>query len=193
MKLNPQNNTPLFVISGASGSGKTSICHKIADAFGFYYSISHTSRSQREKEKNGEDYYFISEDEFKTKIKYGDFIEWALVYDNYYGTCEKIILNKLEQNIPVIMDLDTKGALNLKSLYPENAVLIFIETESLDELKKRLLSRNRDTLEDIEKRLSMAKDEIAKKERYDYVVLNKDFDVALSDVSKIVNKNLNTK
>lgn len=176
---------PLFVVSGASGSGKTSICRKIADEFGFYYSVSHTTRPQREKEAQGVDYFFVSVDEFKKLIENDEFLEWAQVYDNYYGTSKRIIQEKLQQNIAVILDLDTQGATSIKSIFP-NSVTIFIRTPSLQDLEDRLVKRGRDSQEEISKRVNYAKNENAKMDQYDYVVLNDDFDKAVDEVKEIV-------
>lgn len=177
---------PVFVVSGASGSGKTSLCRKIARKFDFYYSISHTTREKREMETDGVDYFFVTHDEFQKKIDEGEFIEWAKVYDNFYGTSKKIIQEKLEQGRAVILDVETVGAANLKATFPDEAVLIFIETPSIKDLEERLRSRGRDTEQEIEKRVAYAQNEISKKDQYDHIVLNDDFDTAFERMSDIV-------
>lgn len=176
---------PLIVVSGASGSGKTSICRQIAKAFGLYYSVSHTTRPRRDKEENAVDYFFVSPDEFQRLVSSGEFLEWARVYDNCYGTSKKIIEDKLESGIGVILDVDTQGAANIKRLFPD-AVSIFLNTPTLNDLENRLKKRGRDSEDEIQKRVAYAAGENAKMGQYDHVVLNDDFDRAIAEVKGVV-------
>lgn len=186
-------STPLLVvISGPSGSGKTTICRQISAEYGWYYSISHTTRSKKDGETEGADYFFIEEDEFKKMITEGDFLEWANVYENYYGTSKKVIFDKLNQGHSVILDLDTQGAKSIKAIYPE-AILIFIKIPSLDELEKRLVGRGRDSNQEIQKRLGSAEEELKSIHFYDHVVVNADLDKAIKDVKMIIQDNLGNK
>jgi guanylate kinase len=187
LQSNPSKRPPLFVVSGASGSGKTSICRKIATEFGLYYSVSHTTRPKRAKEVEGKDYFFVSAVEFKALIKAGEFLEWAQVYDNYYGTSKRIIEEKLAKGSGVILDVDTQGAASIKTLFPD-AVLIFLNTPSLKDLQDRLTMRGRDSNDEIKKRVAYAENENAKMAQYDYVILNDDFDRAVGEVKGIVAK-----
>lgn len=182
-------NMPLFVISGASGSGKTSICRKIAAAFGLYYSVSHTTRPRRNKEKDGVDYFFVTDDAFQKLVANGEFMEWARVYDNCYGTSRRIIENKLKSGTGVILDVDTQGAANIKKIFPD-AVLIFLNTPTLQDLEDRLKERGRDSEDEIKKRIAYATGENAKMNQYDHVVVNDDFDRAFAEVSEIVRAKL---
>lgn len=185
IQQNSAKSPPLIVVSGASGSGKTSICRKIAAEFGLYYSVSHTTRPKRAKEEDGKDYFFVTTDEFKKLIKAGEFLEWAPVYDNYYGTSKRIIEEKLAAGMGVILDVDTQGAASIKALFPD-AVLIFLNTPSLMDLQNRLTKRGRDSGDEIKKRVAYAENENAKMGQYDYVVLNDDFDRAVDEVKAIV-------
>lgn len=187
MDVIKSQNPPLVVVSGASGSGKTSICRKVAKAFGLYYSVSHTTRQRRDKEENGVDYFFVNAEEFQTLVSSGEFLEWARVYDNCYGTSKKIIEEKLKGGIGVILDVDTQGAANIKKLFPQ-AVSIFLNTPTLQDLENRLKKRGRDSVEEIDKRVAYAAGENAKMGQYDYVVLNDDFDRAIGEVSDIVSR-----
>lgn len=180
----------LIVVSGASGSGKTSICRRIADEFGLYYSISHTTRPQRDKEMNGRDYFFVSREEFENLLARGEFLEWATVYDNFYGTSRRILEDKLKQGKGVILDVDTQGADAIRQLFPD-AVTIYLSTLTLDDLASRLRSRGRDSDNEILKRLTYAESENAKMHQYDHVVVNDDFDEALDRVRDIVTRQQN--
>lgn len=180
---------PLIVISGASGSGKTSICRKIAAEYGFYYSVSHTTRPRRDKEVEGKDYFFIAKDEFEKLIKQREFLEWAQVYGNYYGTSKNIIRQKQQAGVGVILDVDTQGAANIKKIFPD-AVLIFLKTKSVHDLHHRLTERGRDSAEEIQKRVAYAQNENAKMHQYDYMVLNDDFDQAIRTVKDIIEKSI---
>ena len=183
--ISHQKSPPFIVVSGASGSGKTTICRKIAENLGLYYSVSHTTRAKRPSEAHSVDYYFVSVPDFMGMIDSGDFFEWAKVYDNFYGTSKKIIQEKLAQGQGVILDLDTQGATQIKALFPES-VLIFVDTPSLEDLQKRLHVRATDSAQEIAKRISHAENEIAKKGHYDFVVLNDQLPKALASVQKIV-------
>lgn len=180
---------PFFAVSGPSGSGKTSICRKMAAEFGLYYSVSHTSRPQRENEVNGKDYFFVTRQEFENLQSQGEFLEWAQVYDNLYGTSKRIIEEKLGQGQGVIVDVDTQGADSIRNLMP-HVVLIFIRTPHLEDLTERLKIRGRDSLDEIAKRMKNAESELSHIKEYDHVVVNDDFDRAASEVKAIIQKTL---
>ena len=179
------SDAPFYVVSGPSGSGKTSVCHAIANEYNWYYSVSHTTRTMREGEENGKDYYFVSVDEFKQMIEKGDLLEWAKVYDNYYGTSKKHIEERLQQGQGVILDLDTQGADQIKKLMPR-AILVFIKTPDLDELRERLRNRGQDDEAEISKRMSNAENEMSHIDEYDHVILNDELDRAVNRFKEII-------
>ncbi len=179
----------LFIVSGPSGVGKTTICKKVATQLGLYYSISFTTRKKRSGEKEGVDYYFVSETQFKNMIKNGEFLEYAKVHDAYYGTSKKIIAEKLAAGISVIMDLDTQGALNLKQQDP-TTVLIFIEPPSMDILKQRIQGRKTDAPEVIEKRLLAARAEMTLKNQYHFILVNESLEQTIYALAAIISASL---
>lgn len=178
---------PLIVISGASGSGKTTICRLLAQRLGFYYGVSHTTRPMRKNETHSVDYFFVSRDEFDRMVKHGDFLEHAVVYNNYYGTSKSVVDEHRLKGRGVVLDVDTQGALNIKKAVPE-ACLIFLKSPSVEVLRKRLEKRGTDSPENIEKRLKEALKEESFSSKYDYVVVNEDLDRAYDEVEVIVKK-----
>lgn len=176
----------LFIISGPSGAGKGTICkHLLEDAENMVLSISATTREPREGEVHGESYYFIDKETFVTRIEEGGFLEYAEVFDNYYGTPKENVVEKLAQGIDVVLEIDIQGAKKVKESYPEG-IFIFILPPSLKELRRRLIGRGTDSMEVIEKRLSKSLDEIREIHAYDYFVINDDLDVAVAEVEAIV-------
>ena len=183
----PENLHKLFVISSPSGGGKTSLINKLFEdsrSANFEKSISDTSRQKRQGDLEGKDYYFLSEKDFKDKIKKEEYVEYATVFGNFYGTSKEEIKKKYN-NSNLILELDWQGAYAVKELF-DDAKLIFLVPPSLDDLKQRLIKRNLDSSQEIENRLSEAKKEISKSEMYDYLVLNDDFDKAFEDLSQIL-------
>lgn len=182
-----QKDPPVIVVSGASGSGKTTICRILSNELGLYYSVSHTTRAKRDCEVSARDYYFVTVDEFKTMIAAGDFVESAQVYNNYYGTSRRLIEWHLSQGRGVILDLDTQGATNIKKVFPK-AALIFLQTPTMDDLRKRLVRRGRDSAAEIEGRLAYAQNELSKIDQYDHVIVNDNLDKAVDEARHIVKK-----
>ena len=183
----PENLHKLFVISSPSGGGKTSLINKLFEdtrSMNFKKWISDTTRQKREGDINGRDYYFLSEKEFKDKIEKEEYVEYASVFGNFYGTSKEEIKTKYN-NSNLILELDWQGAYAVKELF-DDAKLIFLVPPSLDDLKQRLIKRNLDSSKEIENRLSEAKKEISKSEMYDYLVLNDDFNKAFEDLSQIL-------
>jgi guanylate kinase len=181
----------IFVFSAPSGAGKSTIIKEILrNRSDLVYSISATTRSKRDNEVDGVDYFFISEDEFKQKIERGEFIEWEQFYDYYYGTLKSFVDQELEKGNNLVLELDVKGALSIKKIYKE-AVLIFIQPPSIEELKQRLEQRRTETEEDFQKRIDRAEMELAQKDKFDYRVLNVDIEKAKQDVNKIIDKEIN--
>ncbi len=176
---------PIIVVSGASGSGKTSLCRMVADHLRLFFSISHTTRSIRPGEVNGRDYHFVDRAQFDMMVQKGDFLEWEEVYGNCYGTSKAPIEAHLARGEGVILDVDTKGALRIKKMIPE-AFLVFIKAPSLDELKKRLSNRGSETQESMERRLSEALKEESFQNDYDTVLINHDLGDAFEDLSALI-------
>ena len=183
--LMSRNKGKLFVISGPSGAGKGTICGKLLEAENTDFSVSMTTREAREGEVHGKDYYFVTREEFTASIEKGNFLEYAVVFDNMYGTPKDEVLKKLERGHNVILDIDVQGALQVKASMPE-AVLIFILPPSLAVLRQRLTDRNTDAPDVIEKRLSKAVNEIKFIGEYDYYVINDDLDTAVAEAEAII-------
>ena len=174
-----------IIISGPSGVGKGTICNKLIDELNAWYSVSTTTRSPREGEIDGVNYFFISKDEFEEKIKNGEFLEYNLYNGNYYGTSKKIVLEKINQGINVFSEIDVNGAKNIKKLFPD-ALLIYIAPPSIEDLRKRLIGRGTESLDKIESRLKIAEEELKQVDFYDYVVVNDEIDTATKRVKEII-------
>lgn len=175
----------IFVLSAPSGTGKTTICEILIRSLpNLKMSISHTTRKPRTGERDGIDYFFIDKEVFETMIKNDDFIEWAEVYGNFYGTSKKIINELLQSGNDILLDIDIQGAKNIKKTYPDS-VLIFILPPSLEELEKRLKYR-KEEIDTIKMRLNKAKEEISQYKIYDYLVVNDDLDKAVKEILCII-------
>ena len=182
-----KQNINIFVISSPSGGGKTSLIKKLLEdprSEGTVLSISHTTREKRLNEKDGVDYFFTDKKSFENKIKKNDFLEYATVFDNYYGTSQETVNTLVSQGKTVILELDWQGAKQVKSKIP--CYLIFLLPPSIDDLKKRLIDRNLDESEIIEKRIKEAKNEISNSKIYDFLILNDNFEMALQDLKSII-------
>ena len=179
------NGGKLFVISGPSGTGKGTICAELLKDIGNEFSVSMTTRSPREGEVHGREYFFVSREEFLDNVEKGNFLEHATVFDNFYGTPKDMVLKRLEKGRNVILDIDVQGGLQVKQAMPE-AVLIFILPPSLTELRKRLEGRKTEEPEIIEKRLSKALNEIRFIGEYDYYIVNDDVDTAVANARGII-------
>ena len=178
----------IIAISAPSGSGKTTIVRRILkDIPELVFSVSATTRKRRKEEKEGSDYYFITENEFKKKIDNNEFIEWEKFYDYYYGTYKKVVDNAVSDGKTVILEVDVKGALSLKKIYPD-AVLIYIVPPSFDELVNRLVKRKTEDRADLQKRIDRAKMELELKDKFDYFVDNKELEKAVAETEILVGK-----
>ena len=181
----------LYMISGPSGAGKGTIVSELMKRDDrLALSISCTTRYQREGEIDGVHYYFIDKERFQAMIEEGDFLEYAQVFDNFYGTPMSKVEEKRSAGYDVILEIDVQGALQVKKK-AEDAKLIFILPPSFEVLRKRLTGRNTETPEQVEKRLAKAEKEMSLKDRYDYSVVNDDLDTAVEEVYDIIKKNRN--
>jgi len=178
----------LIVISGPSGVGKSTICKSLIEKKlnNVELSVSATTRKQRISEVDGISYYFKSEHEFQEMIYRNEFLEYAKVYDNYYGTPKQHVIDKLVKGINVILEIDTHGAMQVKSNY-EKGVFIFIMPPCFNILKTRILKRGTESKGDIKKRLESAFGEIHEIINYDYIVVNDDVDKAVDKIVCILN------
>ena len=176
----------LFIVSAPSGTGKTTIIKRILKEFpDFVFSVSATTRKKRENEKNGKDYFFLTEEEFKEKIENNEFAEWEKFYDYYYGTFKKYLDDNLENGKSVLLEIDVKGALKLRENYPES-VLIFIVPPSFDELVNRLKNRRTEDEIDFQKRIERAEFELRHKDKFDYFVHNEEIEKAVTDIKSLI-------
>ena len=182
-------NGKLIVFSAPSGAGKTSIVKYLVeqDELNLGFSISATSREKRSEEINGEDYYFLSTDEFKSHIKSDSFLEWEEVYrDNFYGTLKSEVERIWGLGKHVIFDIDVSGGLRIKRKYPEDTIAIFVKPPSVDELKIRLKKRKTETKNKINMRISKASAEMATADLFDLVIENKILKSAQKEARNIV-------
>lgn len=175
----------LIVLSGPSGAGKGTICKALIDSGIFELSISMTTRAPRTGEQDGVHYYFATREQFQKTIEEGGFLEYAQIYENYYGTPKAPVLEKLEQGKDVMLEIEMQGALQVKKSYPE-AVLIFVLPPSLKVLKERLTGRGTETAEQIALRTSTSLKEIQMIYEYDYSIFNDRLEDAVSDVKTII-------
>lgn len=178
----------LIIFSAPSGSGKTTLVrHLLTRDLGLEFSISATSRPPRGEEVHGKDYYFLSSEEFKERVLHGDFLEWEEVYSGtMYGTLRSEVERIWEKGNAVIFDMDVIGGLNLKSLYGDNALSVFVMPPSMEELEKRLRGRKTDSDDKIRQRLAKARREIGRSDRFDHILLNNDLETAKKEAESLV-------
>jgi guanylate kinase len=178
--------TTVFIISAPSGSGKsTLVSHLLADLPGLMFSISYTTRAPRGAERDGESYHFVSRQEFQAMVARDEFLEWAEVFGNYYGTHRGILEESRALGRDLVLDIDVQGARQLIQKIPE-AVTVFILAPSRQILERRLRARGEDRDEVIERRLRDAADEIRRYSDYHYVLINRELDESDAILSSIV-------
>lgn len=181
----------LIVISGPSGSGKGTIIKEVLKKKPeIVYSISYTTRPKRKGEIDGKDYFFISKRKFENLIKKDFFLEWAKVYNYYYGTSKDFVLENLKQNKDVILEIEIQGARKIREIFDkQNAVFIFIAPPDFEELKRRIIERKRgETEEEIKERLNFAIQELEESKNYDYIIINDSINRAVEEVLDVIEK-----
>lgn len=186
--ISNQYTGTLFIISAPSGAGKSSLIRAYLEQKNQYpakVSISHTTRAPRPGEEHGEDYYFVDHDHFESLISDKAFVEYANVFDHYYGTSKAEIEQSLLQGINVFLDIDWQGAQQVREKMPQSKS-IFILPPSLAELENRLIKRGQDTEQVIRKRMAKAQAEISHYHEYDYVIINDDFNTSLNALNSII-------
>jgi guanylate kinase len=176
----------IFIVAAPSGGGKTSLVNGLIQSMSqIELSISHTTRVARPKEQHGRDYFFVSTNEFQAMLAAHSFIEHAQVFEHYYGTAKQQITDRTSLGIDVILDIDWQGAEQIRKMIPE-AITIFLLPPSLEALRERLQNRQQDNISIIEKRMQQAQAEIAHFNEFDYLLVNKEFDIALSELKAII-------
>lgn len=176
----------LFVISGPSGTGKGTLCKKLAEGRDIEISISMTTRDPRPGERDGKEYFFVSREEFGRSAAAGNLLESANVFGNMYGTPKDAVMKKIERGRDVILEIDVQGGLQVREAMPEHTVLIFLLPPSMVALRERLTGREAGPDDSIERRLGAAVNEMKLVGEYDYCVYNDDLDEAVSDVRAII-------
>jgi guanylate kinase len=183
----------IILITAPSGSGKTSIVKHLMKKFpSLAFSVSATTRKPRNDEKDGRDYYFISENDFKEKIHNKEFLEWEMVYEGkYYGTLKSDISRIWKENKVPVLDIDVQGAIHVQQQYPVNTISIFVQAPSVEELKRRLKLRGSETDESLQARVNKSTYEMTFKKHFENIIINQNFKEACNDAEKIIGNFLN--
>jgi guanylate kinase len=178
----------IIIITAPSGAGKTSITRYLLNKYPqLDFSVSAATRAPRGKEKNGVDYYFVSVDEFQHKINHNEFVEWEMVYEGkYYGTLKSELERIWNKGKAPMLDIDVKGAIHVQRQYPETSLSIFVEPPSVEELKKRLMSRGTESEESIATRINKASYEMSFRHSFDQVILNDDLEKACRQTEEVI-------
>ena len=183
----------MVILSSPSGVGKTTLTKKIQQKYEkFKISVSHTTRSPRSNEVDGVDYFFISKEKFEDLINKNEFYEYAKIFGNYYGTLKKKVDDLIMSN-DIIFDIDWQGTKQLSKFKNLNLIKIYLITDSKEELKKRLIKRNQNTKEEIEKRFNSFDTDVKHWHDYDYIIINKNLDTCFRQIENIIKNNKNQK
>ena len=189
--MNVDGENIMVILSSPSGVGKTTLTKKIQQKYhSFKISVSHTTRAARSNEVNGVDYYFVSQSEFELLIKEKKFYEYAKIFENFYGTLKENVDKTITKN-DIIFDIDWQGTQQLSKFKNLKLIKIFLITENKDELKKRLLSRNQNTVAEVEKRFNAFDDDVKHWKDYDYIIINKNLEICFRQIESIIYKNKN--
>lgn len=180
----------LIVISGPSGAGKGTVCKELMKKYNYNISVSATTRSPREGEVDGVNYHFLDKKDFEKRLSNNEFLEYAQVYGNYYGTFKKTVEDELIKGNNMILEIDIQGTLQVQKVY-KNAIYIFLLPPSIKELKNRILKRGSETEYSFNLRFSSVSEELKYMSRYDYAVVNDDLDNAVDKVHSIINTEMN--
>jgi len=185
----------LIIFSAPSGAGKTTIVRHLLDKnLNLEFSISATSRGMRHTETDGKDYYFLTPEEFRRKIENNEFLEWEEVYaGTYYGTLKSEVERIRSIGKNVIFDVDVVGGCNIKKFYGEEALAVFVQPPSVEELRKRLIARSTDSPEVIEKRVAKAEYELTFAQQFDCIIVNEDLERAFEEAENCIRNFINTK
>ena len=184
--MNVDGENIMVILSSPSGVGKTTLTKKIQQKYhSFKISVSHTTRAARSNEVNGVDYYFVSQSEFELLIKEKKFYEYAKIFENFYGTLKENVDKTITKN-DIIFDIDWQGTQQLSKFKNLKLIKIFLITENKDELKKRLLNRNQNTVAEVEKRFNAFDDDVKHWKDYDYIIINKNLDVCFKQIENII-------
>ncbi|UIP93166.1 guanylate kinase [Wolbachia endosymbiont of Anopheles demeilloni] len=186
-----KNEGILLILSSPSGAGKTTISEKLLEqSTDLVMSVSMTTRKLRPGEVNGKDYFFVTEEKFHELCKAGQMLEYAKVFENFYGIPKDFIEQNLSSGISVLLNIDWQGAFHLFEILREKVVSVFILPPSMEELRLRLQRRNSDDEIEIERRLAEAQKEISKSNKYDYVIINDDLDKSVEEIKSILSKGM---
>ena len=187
MKFIREKRGMLFVVSAPSGGGKTSLCKEVIKRLpNFEHGISYTTRKRRPTEVDGKDYHFISEEKFTRMVAADEFVEYAHVHGNYYGTSINDIAETLSHGKYLLIDIDVQGARQIEEYYGDEGIFVFILPPDFELLRTRLTERQTDSAEEIERRLQKAEEEVRHYQNYDYVIINDDFDLAVKELEAII-------
>ena len=185
--MNHDSNNIMVILSSPSGAGKTTITKKIQQKYqSFKISVSHTTRKPRPNEVDGVDYFFVSQEEFQKKIDENDFYEYAKIFDNYYGTSKEFVDKVIKDN-DIIFDIDWQGTKQLSKFKNLKLIKIYLIPPNKNELKERLIKRNQDSSQEVDRRFKAFDEDILHWKDYDYIIINKNLDVCFKQIENIIN------
>ena len=175
----------LFVLSGPSGTGKGTVCSKLLELEDLFLSVSATTRPKRDGETDGLTYHYITKDEFEKMIDGGEMLEYASYNGNYYGTPKRSVVTLLDAGRDVLLEIEPQGALKVKQIFPE-AVLVFLVPPSMKELKNRLITRGRESMDEINERIAASQWELRQADKYNKQIVNDDLDRCVDEIRSYI-------